>query len=82
MDLHILWSFNVNWGLGVNAGGKGPGCGAPSAWRCWWIYYKNNPCLGMFQMKFCLKIFETCSIIIERVLLNVTGGEGDIICHC
>jgi len=24
------------------------------------IYYQNNPFLGMFQLKFCLKTFETC----------------------
>jgi len=29
----------------------------------WVIYYKNNPFLGTFQLKFCLKDFETCSLL-------------------
>jgi len=27
------------------------------------IYYQNNAFLGMFQLKFCLKTFETCSLL-------------------
>jgi len=34
----------------------------------WGIYYKNNPFLGMFQLKFCLKTFETCSLLYVSVL--------------
>jgi len=52
---------------------RGSGSGASSDWRFGGIYYQNNPFLSMFQMKFCLKTFETCSIIIECIL-NVTGG--------
>jgi len=32
------------------------------------IYYQNNPFLGMFQLKFCPKIFETCLIVYVSVL--------------
>jgi len=27
------------------------------------VYYKNNPFLGMFQLKFSLKTFATCSLL-------------------
>jgi len=32
------------------------------------VYYQNNPFLGMFQKKFCLKTFETCSLLFISVL--------------
>jgi len=32
------------------------------------IYYENNPFLGMFQLKFSLKSFETCSLLYISVL--------------
>jgi len=32
------------------------------------IYCQNNPFLVMFQLKFCLKIFETCSLLYVSVL--------------
>jgi len=38
------------------------GGGAPSL-AVLGFYYKNNLFLGMFQLKFCLKTFETCSLL-------------------
>jgi len=32
------------------------------------IYYQNNSFLGMFQLKFCLKTFETYSLLYVSVL--------------
>jgi len=32
------------------------------------IYYQNNLFLGMFQLKFCLKTFQTCSLLYISVL--------------
>jgi len=84
MVLHILWSFNINGALEANAGGKGLAILGDllllgdfgefnSAWQFGVTYYQNNPFLGMVQMKYCLKTFKTCLIIIER-LSNVSGG--------
>jgi len=33
------------------------------------IYYQNNPFLSMFQLKFCQKKFETCSVLYVFVLI-------------
>jgi len=52
--LHLLQSINLN-GVPPAAGGKKVWGGTPSAWRFSGIYYQNNPFLGMFQLKFCLK---------------------------
>jgi len=57
--LHILLSFYLDGGLGG---------GAPGVRRFWGINYQNNPFLGMFQLKFCLKTFETCSLLCVSVL--------------
>jgi len=32
------------------------------------IYYQNNPFLGMFHLQFCLKTFETCSLLYVSAL--------------
>jgi len=29
----------------------------------WGISYQNDPFLGMFLLKFCIKTFETCSLL-------------------
>jgi len=31
------------------------------------IYYQTDPVLEMFQVKFCLKTFETCSLLYVSV---------------
>jgi len=33
-----------------------------------WIYYQNNPFLGMFQLKLCPKTFENCLLLQASVL--------------
>jgi len=43
--------------------GSGGGGGDASALGNFWVYYQNNALLGMFQLKFCLKTFETCSLL-------------------
>jgi len=52
-SLRILYSLNLNGGLGVS----------PQRLATLGIYYQNNPFLGMFQLKFCLKTFGTCSLL-------------------
>jgi len=32
------------------------------------IHYQNNPFLGTFQLKFCLKTFETCRLLKCNIL--------------
>jgi len=41
----------------------------PQRLAIWGIYYQNNLFLGMFQLKFCLKTFESCSLL---YVLNTT----------
>jgi len=61
--LHIL-SFNLN----EAAGGKVVWGRNPQRLAFLGIYYQNNPFLGKFQLKFCLKTFETCSLLYVSVL--------------
>jgi len=39
-----------------------------SAWRFWRIYYKILNFIGIFQLEFCLKTFQTCSLLYISVL--------------
>jgi len=44
-----------------------------------WRHYQNNPFLGMFQLKFCLKTFQTCSLLYISVF-NVAFYQ--LFCSC
>jgi len=69
--LHILWLFIMSGDLGGKppaAGGKEVWRWSLSAWRVLGIYYQIKPFLGRFQLKFCLKTFETCSLLYITVL--------------
>jgi len=57
-SLHILYSLNLNWGLGVSS----------QRLENLEIYYQNNSFLRMIYLKFCLNTFETCSLLYVRVL--------------
>jgi len=57
-SLHIFYSLNLNGGLGASS----------QRFATLGIYYQNNPFLGIFQLKFCLKTFETCSLLYISVL--------------
>jgi len=55
-SLHILYSLNLNGDLG----------GDPQILVT--LYEQNNPFLGIFQLKSCLNIFETYSLLYVCVL--------------
>jgi len=54
-SLHIIYSLNLIGGLGAPTLG---------------IYYQNNPFFSMFQLKFCLKTFETCCSLLYISVLK------------
>jgi len=63
--LHIFQIIESKGVLGdkpPTAGGKVVWWRSPQRLAIFGIYYKNNPSLDMFQLKICLKTFETCSL--------------------
>jgi len=61
-SLHILYSLNLNGGLG-----RAPVFGYFGDI----LGYQNNPFLGMSQPKFCLKTYETCLLLLCYVYVSV-----------
>jgi len=75
LDLHFFWLSNRNEGplelrpqppeaRGSGGGGKGVWGQIPSVWQFLECYYKPNAFLGIFELKFSLKILGNLLFII------------------